>query len=137
MSEENKALFQQIMDGMNAKDLSVIDWLVDQNVVDHDPAPGQAPGPEGVKAMMQMFISGFPDLKVTVNQLIAERDVVVGAITTEGTQTGEFMGIPATGKKISITEMHMVRFANGKAVEHWGVADAMGMMQQLGVVPTE
>lgn len=58
-------------------------------------------------------------------------------ITTEGTHQDEFMGIPATGKKISITEMHMVRVANGKAVEHWGLANAMAMMQQLGVIPEQ
>ena len=58
-------------------------------------------------------------------------------MTTEGTQTGEFMGMPATGKKISITEMHMVRIANGKAVEHWSLANAMAMMQQLGVIPEQ
>ena len=137
MSEENKALFRQIVDGMNAKDLSFVDRIVDQNIVDHDPSPDQAPGPEGFRDMLQMFFAGFPDLKVTINKLIAEGDTVVGAVTTEGTQTGEFMGIPATGKKISITEVHMVRFVNGKAVEHWGLADAMTMMQQLGVVPTE
>jgi len=87
--------------------------------------------------MMNMFYSAFPDLKVTVNQLVAERDLVVGHMTTEGTQAGELMGIPASGKKISITEMHMVRIANGKAVEHWGLANAMAMMQQLGVIPEQ
>ena len=95
------------------------------------------PGIDGIKQMMNMFYSAFPDLKVTVNQLVAERDLVVGHMTTEGTQAGELMGIPASGKKISITEMHMVRIANGKAVEHWGLANAMAMMQQLGVIPEQ
>ena len=87
--------------------------------------------------MMNMFYSAFPDLKVTVNQLVAERDLMVGHMTTKGTQTGEFMGIPASGKKISIAEMNMVRIANGKAVERWGQANAMAMMQQLGVIPEQ
>ena len=87
--------------------------------------------------MMNMFYSAFPDLKVTVNQLVAERDLMVGHMTTEGTQTGEFMGIPASGKKIAIAEMNMVRIANGKAVERWGQANAMAMMQQLGVIPEQ
>jgi len=95
------------------------------------------PGIDGIKQMMIMFYSAFPDLKVTVNQLVAERDLVVGHMTTEGTQTGEFMGIPASGKKISITEMTMVRMANGKAVERWGQANAMAMMRQLGVIPEQ
>ena len=95
------------------------------------------PGIDGIKQMMNMFYSAFPNLKVTVNQLVAERDLVVGHMTTEGTPTGEFMGIPALGKKISITEMNMVRISNGKAVEHWGLANAMVMMQQLGVIPEQ
>ena len=87
--------------------------------------------------MMNMFYSAFPDLKVTVNQLVAERDLMVWHMTTEGTQTGEFMGIPASGKNISITEMNMVRIANGKVVERWGQANAMAMMRQLGVIPEQ
>ena len=90
-----------------------------------------------MREMLEMFFAGFPDLKVTLNQVIAEGDLVAGAMTTEGTQTGVFMGIPASDKKISITEMHMVRVADGKVVEHWGVTDAMGMMQQLGVMPED
>ena len=61
--------------------------------------------------------------------------MVAGRMTTTGTHTGEFMGIPATGKRVSFTEIHIVRIANGKAVEHWGNQDDMGMMQQLGVIP--
>ncbi len=135
MSAENKAIFQQFVDGMNAKDTSFIDRLVDPNLVDHDPVPGQSDGLQGIKEQIEVLFAGFPDLKVTVNKLIAEDDTVSGAVTTEGTHTGEFMGIPATNKKMSMTEIHMIRFANGKMIEHWGIADAMTMMQQLGVIP--
>ena len=99
MSEENKAIFRQIVDAMNAQDLAAIGRLFGPNFVDHDPAPGQGEGPQGLADMMQMFFPGFPDVKVTVNRMIAEGDLVVGAMTTEGTQTGVFMGIPASGKK--------------------------------------
>ena len=61
--------------------------------------------------------------------------MVVGRHTTTVTHNGEFMGIPATGKQVTIAEIHIVRIVNGKAVEHWGQADQLGMMQQLGVVP--
>ena len=137
MSEGNKAIFQQIIDAINAQDVAAIGRLFGPNFVDHDPAPGQGEGPQGLADMMQMFFSGFPDLKVTVNRMISEGDLVGGAMTIEGTQTGAFMGIPASGKKVSFTEMHMVRIVNGKAVEHWGVVDSMTLMQQLGVMPTE
>ena len=135
MSAENKALFQRFVDGMNAKDTDAIGQLMSADFIDHDLPPGQEPGIEGMVAMMRGFFAAFPDLKVTINQLIAEGDLVAATMTTEGTQTGEFMGMPASGKKISMTEMHMVRVVDGKAVEHWGVADAMGMMQQLGLTP--
>ena len=135
MSEENKALMQQFIDGMNAQDDSFVERFVAPNYVEHDPMPGQAPGAQGLQDMMQMFYAGFPDMKGTVNQIISEGDVVSVALTTTGTHNGDFMGIPATGKKISITEVHMVRIADGKMVEHWGLADGMTMMQQLGVMP--
>ena len=135
MSEENKAIMQQFIDGMNAQDASFVERFVAPNYVEHDPMPDQAPGAQGLQDMMQMFYAGFPDMKGTVNQIISEGDVVSVALTTTGTHNGDFMGIPATGKKISITEVHMVRIADGKMVEHWGLADGMTMMQQLGVMP--
>ena len=135
MSAESKAVFQKFVDGLNAKDADAIGQIMSANFIDHDLPPGQEPGIEGMVAMMRGFFAAFPDLKVTIDQLIAEGDLVAAAMTTEGTQTGDFMGIPASGKKISITEMHMFRVVDGKAVEHWGVSDAMGMMQQLGVMP--
>ena len=137
MSAENKAVFQQFVDGMNNKDIDKIEQIMPPDFVDHDQPPGQKPGPQGRRETMQMFFDSFPDLKVSINQIVAEGDLVSAAMTTEGTQTGVFMGIPASDKKISITEMHMVRVADGKVVEHWGVTDAMGMMQQLGVMPED
>ena len=137
MSEQNKKLFRDFVDGMNAQDLSTIEELLDENFVDHEPGPGQDPGRQGMKDMMQMFFSAFPDLKATINHLVAEDDLVTGHMTLEGTQTGEFMGIPGSDKKISITEMRMVRIVDGKATEHWGVVDSMTMMQQLGVMPED
>jgi predicted ester cyclase len=88
-----------------------------------------------MKNLVTMFRAAFPDLHSTVDLLIAEGDIVVGRHATTGTHRGEFMGIPATNKQVSISEIHIVRIANGKAVEHWGNQDDMGMMQQLGLIP--
>ena len=134
MSEENKAFSKQFIDGMNAQDTGFKDRLPDPNFVEHDPEPGVEPGIAGIKQMMTMFYSAFHDFHVTMIKLIAEGEISAGHMTTEGTQTGEFMGIPTSGKKISITEMQMVRISNGKAVEHRGLASAMAMMQQLGAI---
>lgn len=137
MSEQNKAVFQQFISGMNARDIAIIDRLFDENYVEHNPAPGFAAGIQGLKDIMEAFFSGFPDLKLTTNQMIAEGDIVCAAMATEGTQSGEFMGIPASGKKISVTDMHMVRVVDGKVVEHCIMADSTAMMQQLGVMPDD
>ncbi len=135
MSEENKALFRSfINDCINKKDAAAIDRLIAPDMVDHNPMPGQEQGAEGMKAMMTMFFAAFPDMSVTIDQIVGEGDLVVGRMTTSGTHKGEMMGIPATGKKVTFTEMHMVRIVNGKATEHWGNADDLGMMQQLGVI---
>ena len=102
--------------------------------MDHNPPPGAAPGVEGMKQMMGMFFAAFPDLNVTIDQLIAG-DIVVGRMTNTGTHQGDLMGIAPTGKSVTFSEIHMVRIENGKAVEHWGNIDDLGMMQQLGVIP--
>ena len=137
MSEENKALFRKFVDEcFNRKDPSAIDRLIAPDILDHNLPPGQEPGAESMKQLMGMFFGAFPDLSVTIDQLVAEGDLVVGRMTTAGTHQGDFMGIAATGKSVKFTEMHMVRIVGGKAVEHWGNSDEMTMMQQLGVVPS-
>ena len=85
--------------------------------------------------MMRMFIGAFPDLNVVVDHWVAEGDLVVGVMTTTGSQTGEFMGMPPSGNKFSVREIHMVRVANGKMAEHWGLSNELSMMQQLGLIP--
>ena len=138
MSEANKALFQRFIDDMiNKKNVAVMDELLDANYIEHNPAPDQEPGAEGMKKLMTMFFAAFPDLHAHVDFMVAEGDIVAGRLTTTGTHQADFMGIAATGKKVNFTETHIVRIANGKAVEHWGNSDDLGMMQQLRVIPSE
>ena len=136
MSDANKALFRRFIEEViNDKNPDKLDTLISENWLDHNPPPGGAPGVEGMKQMMGMFFAAFPDIHSTIDQLIAEGDIVAGRMITTGTHQGELMGIAATGKRITISEIHMVRIENGKAVEHWGNTDDLGMMQQLGVIP--
>ena len=135
MSEQNKAVFEKLMSALNAKDMATMESLIADDFVDNDAMPGMAPGRQGMIDMMGMFVGAFPDLNVVVEHWVAEGDLVVGVMTTKGTQTGEFMGMPASGKKFSVREMHMVRGANGKMAEHWGLSNEMAMMQQLGLMP--
>ena len=137
MSEENKALARRYVEEVvNKGNLAVIDELAAADFVEHNPFPGQAPGIEGEKQLIGMMRAAFPDLHSTIEDVIAEGDKVVLRATTRGTHKGEFMGIPPTGKQVTVTEIHIMRFVGGKGVEHWAEVDMMGMMQQLGVAPT-
>ena len=135
MSEQNKAVFEKLMSALNAKDMAAMESLIADDFVDNDAMPGMAPGRQGMIDMMGMFVGAFPDLNVVVEHWVAEGDLVVGVMTTKGTQNGEFMGMPASGQKFCVREMHMVRVANGKMAEHWGLSNEMSMMQQLGLMP--
>jgi len=135
MSEQNKAVFRRIVEEVfNQGRLETADEL-GTGYIEHSPAPGQGPGIEGFKDMVRLFRGAFPDLRVTIEDLIAEGDRVAGRMTTTGTHRGQFLGLAPTGKRFSIAEIHILRFANGKVAEHWGVTDDLGMLQQLGVVP--
>ena len=88
------------MSALNAKDMATMESLIADDFVDNDAKPGMAPGRQGMIDMMGMFVGAFPDLNVVVDHWVAEGDLVAGVMTTKGTQTGEFMGMPASVKKI-------------------------------------
>lgn len=135
-SEQNKELYRRLIEECFAGgNLDIADEIIAPGAVDHQAPPGVAQGAEGFKQVISMFRSGFPDLQVTVDQMIAEGDTVAARFTMSGTHQGEFMGIPPTGKRMEITGIDVVRIENGKMVEHWGNSDDLGMMQQLGVIP--
>ena len=135
MSDANKAVVKRFVDELFIKgNLDIADELIADDYVDHTPPPDLPPGRAGLKQLATMFRNGFPDLAVSEEDVIAEGDKVVIRQVTTGTHQGDFMGIAATGKKVEMHEIHIVRLADGKIVEHWGVEDNLGMMQQLGVV---
>ena len=134
-AEDNKAIATKFVERINKGDLSIINEIFDPAYVDHEAMPGVPPTRAGLHQGFAMILKGFPDFKITVTHLIAEGDYVLVHHLSTGTHKGEFMGMPATGKPVKYDEMHLVRFANGKVVEHWGVEDVMSMMQQLGAMP--
>jgi len=119
----------------NKGNMNAIDELLSPNIVEHNPFPGQGPGVQGFKKGMTELRQAFPDLHVTVDDMLADGDKVVIRSTMTGTNKGKFMNMPATGKQIKVDGIDIVRIKDGKAVDHWGVTDIMTMMQQLGVVP--
>src|SRR6266508_2642161 len=104
--------------------------------LDHGAVPGQAPGLEGAKQKWAAYIAAVPDLRVTIQELVAEGDKVAMRWTGEGTHQGELLGIPPTGKHFRLGGMSIYRLAEGKIAEQREEWDKLNLMQQLGVVPT-
>jgi steroid delta-isomerase-like uncharacterized protein len=135
VSEENKALMRRIYEEIfNEGKLELANELVAPDMANHT-APGAPRGPEPIKRLVAMLRSAFPDHHIEIEDMIAEEDKVVMLNTYSGTHKGEFMGIAPTGESFVQRQVHVMRFAEGKAIEHWGVRDDLGQMQQLGVVP--
>ena len=136
MSEEKKAVvrrFNELVEQYwRTGDADAFDEVVASDFVHH--APGLPPDLEGMKQALPMFRAAFPDMRLTVEEMIAEGDKVVDRVTVRGTHEGELMGIPASGKQVEFMETHISRIADGKIVERWGEWDALGMMQQIGAV---
>ncbi len=114
--------------------LDLMDEFVHDDFVEHEEFPGLPPGKEGLVVFITMMREAFPDIAVTVNDIIVEGNKLVSRIRLSGTHSGEFLGIPPTGKTMDIQAIDILAFRDGKATEHWGVTDQMAMMQQLGVV---
>ena len=123
--------------GLNKQDWAVLESYFSADLVDHALPPMLPPGREGRKMFAGAFFSAFPDIHVHIDDLLAEKDRTVLRWSAHGTHRGELMGIPATGKSVNISGIAIDRFENGQSVEHWEVIDQMGLMQQLGVVPSE
>ena len=135
--EENKARVRQLYEEVfNKKNLAAIDDYFAANVVDHSLPPGAPGGIEGVKLTIGMFVGAFPDMHMTVEDLIAEEDRVMARWTLRGTHQGASLGMPPTGKQFSIPGVSIVRLSGGKSVEQWVVHDQFSMLQQLGLIPS-
>jgi predicted ester cyclase len=138
MSEQNKALSKRNIDEVwNQRKLAVIDELVAPNSVLHDPTVpgGKVSGSQGYRQFVEIYLAAFPDLHFTIQDQFADGDKVATRWTGSGTQTGALMGIAPTGKRSTVTGITIDRYQNGKAVESWVNYDALGMFQQLGVIP--
>jgi steroid delta-isomerase-like uncharacterized protein len=137
MSEQYKTAARNFIEkGLNQKDLAAFERYFSRDLIDHALPPGLPPGLEGRKIFASALLAAFPDLQVAVEDLVAEGERLVTRYSVRGTHKGDLMGIPATGREISITGVAIDRFENGLSVEHWEIIDQLGMMQQLGVVST-
>lgn len=120
---------------VNNGNLDIIDELVDEDFVDHEGLPGMPAGREGQRAMWTMSREAFPNMRFAVEDMLQEGDKVVARLTITGTHKGEFLGLPASNKDISVQAIDIFQYRDGKLVAHWGVTDFAGMMAQMGVTP--
>ncbi len=133
---DNATTMRRTYELLNAGDIDGFGDLLTEGFVEHEELPGLAQGKDGVLEMFRMYRTAFPDLHMVATDLIAGADKVVARVTASGTQTGEFMGIPPSGKPIEVQLIDIMRFDDaGLVCEHWGVMDMLSMLQQLGVLP--
>jgi steroid delta-isomerase-like uncharacterized protein len=135
----NKAALRRLHDAANTDDLErlsqAIDEVVAPDVQIRTPLPVEAKGPEALKEVFARLYQAYPDLHITVEDQIAEGDKVVSRNTVTGTNLGEYMGRPPTGKTVTYDEIFVFRFVDGRIAETWGVVDVLAQMRQLGVIP--
>ena len=137
MSVDNKAIARRFVDDFyNAGNLDLLHELCAPNYAVHDPAAPQGTDLETWKEVVRHYQLGLPDIHMVIEDLLAEDDKVAVRWTARATHTGELMGIPPTGKQATIAGMTIHRIADGKIVETWWNWDALGTMQQLGLLPT-
>jgi steroid delta-isomerase-like uncharacterized protein len=134
---DHAATARRLYELLNAGDVDGFGDLLADDFIEHEEIPGLAPSKDGVKTFFRMQIAAFPDLRLAVEDVVADGAKLVARVRYTGTQQGEFQGMPATGKAVDVQLIDIFAFADdGRVREHWGVIDLMAMMQQLGVVPT-
>ena len=133
---DHAATMKRLYELINVGDIDGFGDLVAEDFVEHEETPGLEPSKEGVKQFFRMYTAAFPDLRMEAQDILVSGDKVVTRARATGTHQGEFMGMPATGKSIDVQLIDILRFGDdGLAREHWGVFDALAMMQQLGAIP--
>jgi steroid delta-isomerase-like uncharacterized protein len=130
----NLAILTEFAEAVNTGSFDLFKESVSLENVEHDPASGQVPGPEGYRAFFTALRDAFPDLSVALETLVADEESIAIAYTMSGTQKGSYMGIAPTGRKMKIRGVQISKFRDGKMIERWGSSDELGMLQQLGAL---
>jgi steroid delta-isomerase-like uncharacterized protein len=135
-TEENKALARRVYDEVfNSHNPSGIKSFVTTDFIDHNPSPGHTgKGLDDLTAQLKEFLTAIPDLRVTVDLLVAEEDKVVVYLTMTGTNSGPFGNMPASNKPVKFNGIDIVKIKDGKASERWGLSDDLTMMTQMGMI---
>ena len=139
MSDANKRVVRRLIEELwNQSNPSVAEELFTPNYTHHDPSTSDfGRGPESEVKRMNLYRGAFPDLRITIENIISESDTVMARWSCHGTHKGELSGIPPTGKTIDLIGISVVRLSGGKVAEGWVQWDTLGMLQQLGIVPKQ
>ena len=135
MSSQKATVRRMLEDEISNANFAITAELIHPDFYDHTNPEGLERGIEGHQGIIRIFKGAFPDLHWTIDDLIEEGDKVVARTTVQATHGGDFFGIPATGIKVHFRGVHIMRFTDGKVIEHWGSNDDLGLMRQLGAVP--
>ena len=134
--DSNKALVRRYYDDVfNQRNIGLVATLAVEDYVEHDPFPGQGDGRADLEARVRLILDAMNPLQFNVQDVVAEGDRVVVRWTQSGTQSGNFMGIPGTGRTFSIAGIDIHRIREGRMAEHWHVVDLFSLLQQLGAIP--
>jgi steroid delta-isomerase-like uncharacterized protein len=130
----HEATYRRLMAALTAGRDEEADELLAAEFVDHNPMPGQSPGPAGFQQWMRATRAVFPDLTATVQDVVGSDDRLAARVRYRGTHGGTFFGIPATGREVDFEAFHFTHFRSGRIAEWWGTADLLGVLQQIGAV---
>jgi len=131
--ERNKELVRRLFeDVLNGGRLGLLDQLIGNGYVEHNPSHNQASGAAGVRAKVESLKAAFPDIRFVLEELIAEGAIVAARYQWRGTHKGTFLGIAPTGRRLAVRGMDFYRIEDGKLLEHWDNVDEFGMLSQLG-----
>jgi steroid delta-isomerase-like uncharacterized protein len=136
LGEDNKAIARRFIEEVLTKgNMAAMDELVAPDFVGHNPTMSEVKGIEDLKKRVTMTRTTFPDIRYTIEDMVAEGDKVATRLTVRGTHKGEYRGVAPTGKQVTWTAINIARYADGKMQEGWVSPDTLGLMQQLGAVP--
>jgi len=138
MTVDHATTMRSAYERISAGDIAGFGDLVAEDFVEHEGGPGLPPTKEGTLEFFRILLAAFPDMRMDVEDLIASEDKTVARVNVKATHQGEFMGVPPTGTNVEMQLIDIMRFNGaGLVCEHWGVADMLSLMQQLGVVPAD
>jgi steroid delta-isomerase-like uncharacterized protein len=135
-AEENKLIVRRWLEAWNTNDLEAARGLLQDDYVRHDANLPEIVGPQAELQFIATALAAFPDLRFEAQHLVAEDDLVMSRLTAQGTHQGEFMGVPASGRYVDFQTVETFRVFDGKIAEQWVVTDVLGLLQQLGAIPT-